>query len=218
MTENSGPTRRVPLLVKLGLFVVLLLAANYVGDWAIGELGFHMRPSNEPLVHRAIMIAMVVYILLMALPFVPGVEIGLALMMMFGASIVPLVYLATVVALVLGFIFGRLVRQQTIVDLLGLLRLNRLRGALVQLEPLDAEDRLRFLLQHADSRWLPFLLRHRFAAVIVALNIPGNAVIGGGGGISFVAGFSRLFSLPAYAATVALAVAPFPIMVLLGGS
>lgn len=217
MTEHSVWARRFRPLVKFGLFVVLLIAANQVGGWAVGELGFHLRPSNEPLVHRAIMTAMVVYILLMALPFVPGVEIGLALMMMFGANIVPLVYLATVVALVFGFVIGRLVRQQTIIELLGLIRLRRLRDVLLQLEPLDSEARLRYLLQHANSRWLPFLIRHRFAAVMVALNLPGNAVIGGGGGISFLAGFSRLFSLPAYAATVAVAVAPFPIMVLLSG-
>lgn len=217
MTENGDRARRFGLLIKLVLFVVLLIAASQTGNWVVGELGFHVRPSNEPLVHRAIMAAMVVYIVLMALPFVPGVEIGLALMMMFGASIVPLVYLATVIALVLGFLIGRLVPQRTIIELLELVRLRRLRDALVRLEPLGSRERLAFLLQHADSRWLPFLLRHRFAAVMVALNIPGNAIIGGGGGISFLAGFSRLFSLPAYGLTVAVAVAPFPLLVLVSG-
>jgi hypothetical protein len=148
---------------------------------------------------------------------VPGVEIGLALMVMFGADIVPLVYFATVIALILGFLIGRLVPQRTIIDLLELIRLRRLRDVVVRLEPLDSRERLGFLLQFADSRWVPFLLKHRFAAVAVALNIPGNAIIGGGGGISFFAGFSRLFSLPAYALTVSLAVAPFPLMVLLTG-
>lgn len=217
MTESADRVRRFGPLIKLGLFVVLLIAASQAGNWVVGELGFHVRPSNEPLVHRAIMTAMVAYIVLMALPFVPGVEVGLALMMMFGASIVPLVYLATVIALVLGFLIGRLVPQRTIIDLLELVRLRRLRDALVQLEPLGSRERLAYLLQHADSRWVPFLLRHRFAAVMVALNIPGNAIIGGGGGISFLAGFSRLFSLPAYTLTVAVAVAPFPLLVLLSG-
>lgn len=218
MAENGSHVSSLGLLLKLGLLVVLLVAANQAGDWVVGELGFQVRPSNEPLVHRAIMTAMAVYIVLMALPFVPGVEIGLGLIMMFGAAIVPLVYLATVVGLVLGFLIGRMVPQRTIVEFLGLIRLRRLRDMLLQLEPLGPRDRLAFLLQSADSRWVPFLLRHRFAAVMVLLNLPGNALIGGGGGISFVAGFSRLFSLPAFALTVAVAVAPFPLLLLLTGT
>jgi len=217
MTENGERAGRLRLLFKLGLLVMLLIAANQAGNWVVGELSLQMRPSNEPLVHRAIMTAMVVYIVLMALPFVPGVEIGLGVMMMFGAAIVPLVYLATVIGLVLGFMIGRLVPQSAIIDLLGIIRLRRLRDMLLRLEPLDSRERLGFLLQHVDSRWLPFLLRHRFAAVMVVLNVPGNAIIGGGGGISFLAGFSRLFSLPAYALAVAVAVAPFPLLVLVTG-
>jgi len=218
MTENGDRAGRLGPLFKLGLLVILLVAAKQAGDWVVGGLDFQMRPSNEPLVHRAIMTAMVVYIVLMALPFVPGVEIGIGLMMMFGAAIVPLVYLATVIGLVLGFLIGRLVPQRTIIDLVGIIRLRRLRDMLVRLEPLDSRDRLGLLLQHADSRWVPFLLRHRLAAMIVILNIPGNAIIGGGGGISFFAGFSRLFSLPAYALAVAVAVAPVPLFVLLTGA
>lgn len=218
MTENGDRAGHLGLLLKIGLLVILLVAANQAGNWVVGELGLQMRPSNEPLVHRAIMTAMVVYIVLMALPFVPGVEIGLGLMMMFGAAIVPLVYLATVIGLILGFLIGRLVPQRAIIDLLGVVRLRRLRDMLVRLEPLDSRERLGFLLQNADSRWLPFLLGHRVAAVMIVLNIPGNAIIGGGGGISFLAGFSRLFSLPAYALAVAVAVAPFPLLVLLTGS
>jgi hypothetical protein len=40
-------------------------------------------------------------------------------------------------------------------------------------------------------------------------------VIGGGGGIALVAGLTRLFSLPAYVAAVAFAVAPVPLLVFL---
>jgi len=215
MTHPDERARRLGLVLKLGLVIALLVAANQAGNWVVGELGFHMRPSNEPHVHRAIMVAIAVYIVLMALPFVPGVEIGLGMMMMFGAPIVPLVYLATLGGLVLGFLVGRVVPQRTIIDLVSLLRLRRLRNTLQRLEPLSSGERLAFLLQNADSRWVPFLLRHRFAAVMVLLNIPGNALIGGGGGISFVAGFSRLFSLPAYALTVAVGVLPFPLLVFL---
>lgn len=36
----------------------------------------------------------------------------------------------------------------------------------------------------------------RYVALAVLLNIPGNVVIGGGGGIAFAAGMTRLFSFP----------------------
>ena len=79
-------------------------------------------------------------------------------------------------------------------------------------------QRLQFLLQNASSRIVPFLLRHRFLALMVALNLPGNALVGGGGGICLVAGFSRLFTLPRFALAIAAAVAPVPLMVLMTGT
>jgi len=50
--------------------------------------------------------------------------------------------------------------------------------------------------------------RYRYLALAVLLNVPGNAVIGGGGGIAMLVGMTRLFSFPAYIATVVLAVSP----------
>lgn len=64
---------------------------------------------------------------------------------------------------------------------------------------------------------MPFLLRHRHLAIAAALNLPGNAIIGGGGGIGLAAGFSRLVSLPVYVLTVGLAVAPLPLAVWVTG-
>jgi len=46
--------------------------------------------------------------------------------------------------------------------------------------------------------------------LILTLNIPGNSLVGGGGGIAFIAGLSGLFSYPAYLATILIAVAPVP--------
>ncbi len=216
--DQSHTSRHARVLLKLFFFAALIFAANYLGNWLLNQLNFQLRPSTEPILHRLIMLSIIVYICLMALPFVPGIEIGLALMVLLGAKIAPLVYAATVVALVLGFMIGRWVPQRGIFEILDFLRLRRLRLLLMQLEPLGPQQRLDFLLNHASARFVPFLLRHRFLAIAVALNLPGNAIIGGGGGISFAAGFSRLFSLPQYALTVSLAVLPFPVIVLFTGS
>ena len=209
--------RRVGLVIKLGLFLAVLFAANQAGNWIMGELSLTLRPSNEVYFHWLIMTALIIYVLLMALPFVPGVEIGMTMMALFGAKIVPLVYMATVVALIVAYVAGRYVPHRLVVELLDALYLQRAKALLQRVEPLGPRERVDFLVQGTSTRWIPFLLRHRHMAVALALNVPGNAVMGGGGGISLAAGFSGLFSLPAYALTVSLAVAPLPIAVWLAG-
>ena len=56
-----------------------------------------------------------------------------------------------------------------------------------------------------------------YLALAVALNIPGNYLIGGGGGIALFAGVSRLFSVPGFVITIMLAVAPVPLAVMIFG-
>lgn len=203
---------------KLVLFISVLVGASYAGSWVMGQLTPHLTPSTEPALHRLIMTAITIYVLLMMLPFIPGVEIGLAMMVMFGPKIVPLVYGATVLALGLAFLLGRLVPQQAMIEILETLHLRRGGRLLREMEALDPNERLQFLLRNASTRIVPFLLRHRFLALMVALNLPGNAIIGGGGGICLVAGFSRLFVFPNFLGAVTLAIAPVPLMVFVTGT
>ena len=203
--------------LKLALMVGLLVVASYAGKWVMSQLNPHLTPSTEPVLHHLIMTAISVYVLLMMLPFVPGIEIGLGMMVMFGPNIAPLVYGSTVLALMLSFLLGRLVPQHNIAEAFDLLRLKRAGRLLRELEPLDSSARLEFLLQNASTRIVPLLLRYRFLALMVALNLPGNALVGGGGGIGLIAGFSRLFTLPKYALAVAVAVSPVPLFVFLTG-
>jgi hypothetical protein len=58
----------------------------------------------------------------------------------------------------------------------------------------------------------------RFLLIPLLLNLPGNAVIGGGGGIAMLAGFSRLFSFPVFVAMTAVAVSPVPLLIILSGT
>jgi hypothetical protein len=224
MTQNPGSgavgafaTRGgfARLALKVVLLAALLVGAHLAGQAVLARLGAPLVPSTEPMMHRTVMIGIAAYTVLMMLPFVPGIEIGLALIAMLGLDIVPLVYGATVVALTGAFLLGRLVPHATIVQILALLRLRRASELLTRLEPLETDQRLEFLLQRASSRVVPFLLRHRFLAIAIALNLPGNALVGGGGGICLIAGFSRLFPLPTFLAAVAVAVSPLPFFLLL---
>jgi hypothetical protein len=209
---------RADVMLKVGLFVILVVVAGRVGDWVMSQFDFFLSPSTEPLLHRMIMTAIVAYVVLMALPFCPGIEIGLGMILLLGPGIVPLVYLATVLALLLAFLVGRMVPARAIIQAFDVLHLRRARDLLRRLEPLDQSQRMEVLLGSSSGRFARALLKYRYIAVAVALNTPGNIVIGDGGGIALAAGFSRLFSFPAFAVTVALAVSPVPLAILLRGA
>jgi hypothetical protein len=83
---------------------------------------------------------------------------------------------------------------------------------------MSMDERARFIAENAPARWVPFLLRHRYIALALLINTPGNVVLGGGGGIAFAAGASRLFSTGGFLVTIVLAVAPVPLAFLLFGS
>ena len=136
----------------------------------------------------------------------------------FGSAIAPLVYASTIVALAGSFLLGRLVPEKTIIAIFEAIRLKRGAGLLRQLLPLTTEERLQFLLaSNSSSRIVQYLVRYRFLAIILALNLPGNAVIGGGGGICMVAGLCRMFSFGQFLMAVALAVLPVPLAIFLSG-
>jgi hypothetical protein len=115
----------------------------------------------------------------------------------------------------IAFVIGRFVPPHLIIHAFDILRLHRTRDVLRRMEPLDESGRLALLQGSSSSRVLRGLLKHRYVAVAIALNTPGNIVLGDGGGIALAAGFSRLFSLSGFAITVVLAVAPVPLAILL---
>jgi len=205
------------ILVKLSCLILLIIAINFVADWVVGILKIELRPSNEELIHKTIMVSSIIFGLLVAIPFVPGVELGITLIAMFGPPIVFLVYLSTLIGLSISFIIGRVISLRSLVTLFENLKLKRSSQLLNKVEPLKMEDRLEFLISQAPRRLVPFLIRHRYIALAILVNLPGNILIGGGGGISLIAGASRLFSLPGFLITIALAVSPVPLAILIFG-
>ena len=61
-----------------------------------------------------------------------------------------------------------------------------------------------------------FLLNHRYLTLGACLNLPGNSVLGGGGGIAFICGLSGQFHWRRFILTIVLATAPIPLLVLFG--
>jgi len=204
-------------LVKIAALVALIVTANLLAETVTDSLRLDIRPSNEDMVHRAITLSAGAYVILIAIPFVPGVEIGLTLIAMLGPPIVFLVYVSTLAGLSLSFFAGRAMSLDGLSQLLADLRLRRAAALLSTVANLDGPERLAFLGAKAPNRLVPLLLRHRYIALAVIINTPGNIIIGGGGGISLIAGASRLYSIPGFLITIAIAVSPLPLAILLFG-
>ena len=218
MTLEASPKpagRGIRLAAKIALFVSILVFLNYAIGWLANLFAFQMWPQHANMAVFVLFASIASYIVLLAIPFLPGIEVGLMLMAMLGVKGIVLVYFCTVLSLSLSFLFGRLLPPHYLARALGWFHLNRARDLVTSLEPLDTEERLRFLLRSAPSRIVPFLLRHRYLIVGALFNVPGNALIGGGGGIGLVAGMSRLFPFPKYLLLICLAITPGPIIFLL---
>lgn len=215
-TADAAVSRgRVKLAAGILLFLGILLLLNYGVARLADLLAFQMWPRHLNTAVFIVFASAALYVVLMALPFLPGIEIGLMLMAMLGAGGIALVYLCTVLALSLSFLAGRHLPPRYVARALGWLRLERGRKLVTDLEPLGAEERLRFLAQIAPSRIVPFLLRHRYLVLAVLFNLPGNALIGDGGGIALIAGMSRLFPFPKFVLLVCVAITPVPLLFLI---
>jgi len=169
------------------------------------------------MLQTVLLIALLIYILLMATPFMPGIEVGLAVMLVLGSKSALLIYLCTLIALSISYIAGRLFPTRTVRRFLKWLYLDKASELVSQLERLDPQERLEFLNRKAPKKIAPFLLKHRFAAIAVILNLPGNALIGGGGGIGLVVGMSKLISFHKYVLVMAVAILPVPLYVYIQG-
>ena len=214
--QAPAATPKLKLFFKISLLIGFLLLLNFGGSLVVEQINFQLWPQHEHLLITAVWIAIAVYVLWMAMPFVPGIELGLALMVILGSKGVILVYLCTLLSLSLSFAIGRLIPLKALARFLGWLHLRNARDLVLQLEPLGSKQKLDFLLKTAPSRIVPFLIKHRYFMVAIILNLPGNALIGGGGGIGLIAGMSRLYPFPKFLLLVSLAITPLPLFFLAG--
>jgi hypothetical protein len=210
-----GYRGRAKVAIAITLFLGILLFLNYGVARLADILAFQMWPRHVNTAVFIVFASATLYVVLMALPFMPGIEVGLMLMAILGVGGIVLVYLCTVLALSLSFLTGRLLPPRYIARALGWVNLHRARKLVTDLEPLGPEERLQFLTRSVPSRIVPFLLRHRYLVLALLFNLPGNAIIGDGGGIGLIAGMSRLFPFPKYVLLVCVAITPVPLLFLL---
>lgn len=214
LAVRRGPTWAITV-VKLSVIVLLIILANVETSWLIARLEIQIWPEHLEIVDRAVLIGVILYIGLMATPFLPGIELGLALMTLLGPKGVVVIYISTLVALTISFGLGRLFPAHLLVSLLRWLNLRRAAALLKSFDAIPSEKRLEYLAEKAPTRTIPALLKRRNLLLALLLNVPGNALIGGGGGIAMMAGISRLYSFPMYFFLISVAILPGPILVML---
>lgn len=201
------------VVLGLCLLIAVAVALRLFGHWMAGRLHDLAPRQSGPALLVLLVLSLVIYAILIAVPFVPGIEIGLTLMMLRGPSVVIWVYLATIIGLALAYIAGRFVPYAWLRKLFGDLHLMRAAGLVAQVEPLTPEARLMLLRNALPPRAQGLAGRGRYVLLALLVNMPGSALLGGGGGILMMAGLSRVFTPIATLVTVLIAVAPVPVVV-----
>jgi hypothetical protein len=209
----------LPSLGVRGVSVLAMWSIILVSGHQLSHEGFHqlrdiLASASGEIGIYGLSLGALAYVLVLALPFVPGVEIGLLLMILFGREGVIVAYVATIVGLSLAYLVA-----QTVPYRITLKWMNKLGLSDATDDPKDAIDAIvggRSATQGAAARLGNFLLSHRYLTLAVCLNLPGNSVLGGGGGIAALCGLSRQFHWWRYVLTLIVATAPLPLLVLVG--
>lgn len=201
------------MLRRLALIAVVAVLANYLLGLSMDMARSLPEATSSPMQGVVLIAALILYALLIATPFVPGIEIGVALLLLRGASIAPSVYAATVLGLTFAFLLGRYMNEDALTRLLLDLRLRRAGAYVQRVTQLGASSR-EAELEAMLPRWLalPFL-RFRYLTLALLLNVPGNVALGGGGGLMIMAGLSRIYHPIQTLIAIAIAVLPVPLMI-----
>lgn len=138
------------------------------------------------------------YAMVLMIPFAPGLELGLLIMAMFGIPGIIGAWTATVIGLCMAFIVGQLTRDSRLISAV----------------------KRKFLSHEGKSkaiRWIrKRLAQFPYVSLALLLNVPGNMVIGGGGGIALSAGALGNLSLSRFFITVVMACGVVPMMLIIG--
>jgi len=202
---------------RWAILILVIIAINLGATHLLNALSETVTLRGRMMLNLTILVLLLLYALLLALPFVPGVEIGVSVMVMQGSEVAPFVYLATVLGLSLSFFMGRALGHDMPCQFLRTLGLVRTCKFIEKTKALSREQRLK-LLQRSLPHWIgKSVLKYRYVVMALALNLPGNSLVGGGGGIALVAGLSRLFSPLWTLVMILIAVSPVPILVYFWG-
>lgn len=100
-TEKNGR----PLLRWI-LIVGAILVLNLVVSGVLATYIDPLLAKGTVLLGITVLLLLLLYIVLLAIPFIPGVEIGVSLLIVHGSEAAPFVYFATLVGLSVSYFVG----------------------------------------------------------------------------------------------------------------
>ncbi|WP_306258929.1 hypothetical protein [Pararhizobium sp. IMCC21322] len=199
----------------IGILAMLAFGGHMFGAY-VQELMLLRDIACEALMQDGLILTiLLVYMLLIAFPFVPGAEIGFALLLISGGQFAGALYLTTVAALTLSFSVGRLVPACSLEHIFARFGFARIAQLLSKNHAGVMSAPALSVGAYVLPNWINWLVRHRRCTLAVLINAPGNTLIGGGGGIALAAGVSRMMTFREFLISVSLAVAPVPLIVTL---
>lgn len=201
-------------LLLIVTIIMLFILIRHLYLYHTGDMKVTMVWLKDSFGWKAALIAGVVYIFLLSIPFFPGVELAWLLIMLFGKEAVIMIYIFTICGLSLSFAFGRRFEKSWFTS-----------GLDIQALEIQFNERFEKIKRKVNellpSAFLTFKpknsrLKPQYFILALLINLPGNTIIGGGGGIALLCGLNRSFSWKGFIATIALAISPLPILLFLG--
>lgn len=188
-------TNKTMLATARALLIIALLAA-LLHTLLTGASLIQTSMSNSswsPLTW--LLICCLLYMSILAIPFAPGMEIGLLIMAIFGLPGVFGAWLATLLGLINAYLIGHFCRDCPLI-----LRLRQFGSSKKSPKTFNK------LMQ----------LTHRspYLALAILLNTPGNSILGGGGGIAMAAGALGNLKIVYFIPTVAVSTCLIPLFII----
>jgi hypothetical protein len=154
-----------------------------------------------------------IYALLICVPFLPSYHLSLAFMILQGPDQIWWIFWATVLGFFWPFIAGKHIPHRYLIHIFNDLHMFRIAKLIEDTHALPRDERSALITRMAPKWIKPLVNKWRYLAIAIALNVPGNVIIGGAGGILMVAGLSRLFAPAAILATIILCLCPIPLLI-----
>ena len=199
-------------LAKFAALLVVILLLNTGGAWLAALANVQIWPEHLGMIELIWATMAVAYVVLMSMPFVPGIEVGLVLMFMLGDGGILLIYLATQLSLSISFWLGQMVPAEKLAQALSFFGFSKMADLLKQSQAVTCDQRAYWLSEHFDSRIGRWLANHQGVSLAILINMPGNSFIGGAGGLSMLMGSTGLICYRHFVAVLAVATAPVPLM------
>lgn len=202
----------IVLALLIGVGVAMFLGGHSAVEWIQGIAEKARTPET-------LIVLGVIYTILLAIPGVPGLEVGLVMMLVFGELGIIAVWVCTVSGLNISFYAGRKIPRA---KLERWLKPKDIPDSELPAFAIGKDDTMTLVLERNKLgrkilKWTgPPGGWRRYLLIGILLNMPGNFIIGGGGGIGLFSGTSDDIKWRGYLLTVALAAAVIPLLFYFG--